>query len=597
MKTQTNTQFIIQSLKPFKWWIIGQMIVGIIWALDLAIRPYVVRTMINRMTDLTPDHVYAALLGPAILYVSMSALKVFILRIYDYVWLSINAPLQKYIDLQLMNRMMQHSHHFYQNQFAGSLGNKIKDVMNGIPKLLRIMIDQLFSNIFALISAIIVLWYTNGMFALALTIWVTIFILVPLQTAKKIKELGKSSAELQSNVMGMVVDIISNMMTVRLFTAQDQERKNLSHILNSYVSTYQKRDWFLLKMFAFQGGSFIIYQGLCLLWLIIGFKNGSIAPGDFVLVLTINISIVHNLWSFAQDLSQFAELTGNVTQGLDLILSPLEIKDKPNARTLIVDKGEITFDHVQFAYKGDAPLFEDKSITIKPGQKVGLVGYSGSGKSTFVNLILRLFDVDNGHILVDGQNIRNVTQNSLRANIGMIPQDPALFHRSIMENIRYGKPDATESEVIEAAQNAHIHALIEMLPNGYNAMVGERSVKLSGGQRQRIAIARAFLKNAPILILDEATSQLDTITEKYIQEALWKLMQGKTSLVIAHRLSTLLEMDRILVFEKGMITQDGTHDALLAQDGLYKKLWHAQIGGLLPDNKGTLKRAESATHL
>lgn len=597
MKTQTTTQFIIHSLKPFKWWIVGQMVVGIIWALDLAIRPYIVRTIINRMTNLAPDQVYAALMAPAILYISMSALNVFILRVYDYVWLSISAPLRRYIDLLLMNRMMQHSHHFYQNQFAGSLGNKIRDVMNGIPNLLRIVVDQLFSNIFALISAIAILWYTNAKFALALTIWATLFILIPLKISKRIGKLGKASAELQSKVMGMIVDIFSNMMTVRLFTGQKEERKNLTTILNSYVNAYQKRDWFLIKMFAFQGGSFVTYQGLCLLWLIIGFKNGTVTPGDFVLVLTINISIVHNLWSFSHDVTQFAELAGNVTQGLDLILSPLEITDKPDARVLIVHKGEIVFAHVQFAYKGDAPLFENKSITIKAGQKVGLVGYSGSGKSTFVNLILRLFEVSNGHILIDGQDIQNVTQNSLRANIGMIPQDPALFHRTITENIRYGKPNATEAEIIEAAKNAHIDALIQTLPQGYNSMVGERSVKLSGGQRQRIAIARAFLKNAPILILDEATSQLDTITEKYIQEAIWELMKGKTSLVIAHRLSTLLEMDRILVFEKGKITQDGTHDELLAQDGLYKKLWQAQIGGLLPDNKGTLKRMENATHL
>jgi len=597
MKTQTTIQFILHAIKPFRWWIIGQMIIGIIWAMDLSIRPYIIRTMINRMTNLAPDQAYALLLGPAILYITMSTLQLFNLRMYDFVWLSINAPLKKYIDLQLMDRMMQHSNHFYQNQFAGSLGNKIKDVMNGIPSLLRITIDQLFSNIFALLSTIIMLWATNTKFALALTIWVTLFLIGSFITSKKVGQLGKAAAELQSKLMGVIVDILSNMMTVRLFTGQKQEQKNLIHILNSFVKTYQERDWFLLKMFAFQGGSFVIYQAVCLLWLIIGFKNGSIAPGDFVLVLSINVSIINCLWSFSHDISQFADLTGNVTQGLDLILSPLEIKDSPDARVLVVDKGEIVFDRVHFAYKGDERLFENKSIVIQGGQKVGLVGYSGSGKSTFVNLILRLFDIGNGHILIDGQDIQQVTQDSLRANIGMIPQDPALFHRTIIENIRYGKPDATEAEVIEAAKYAHIHELIETLPERYNSMVGERSVKLSGGQRQRIAIARAFLKNAPILILDEATSQLDTITEKYIQQALWKLMQGKTSLVIAHRLSTLLEMDRILVFEKGVITQDGTHNALIAQDGLYKKLWGAQIGGLLPDNKGTLKRAENSAHL
>lgn len=518
MQKQTTTQFILQSLHPFRWWLTGQTLIGIMWALDLAIRPYVIRIMINRMTNVTAEDAYTALLGLAILYIGMSAFQLLILRLYDYVWLSINSPLKKYIDLRLMERMMQHSHHFYQNQFAGNLGNKIRDVMNGIPNLVRIVIDQLFSNIFALISAIIILWITNAEFALALTIWVTIFIIGSFTFSKKIGNLGKVSAEFQSKVIGMIVDIISNMMTVRLFTGQEQERKNLTTILNSYVQTYQQRDWFLLKMFAFQGGSFVLYQGICLIWLIVGFKNGFVAPGDFVLVLTINISIVNCLWSFSHDVTQFAELTGNVGQGLDLILSPLEIKDSPDAQLLVVDKGEIIFDKVRFSYKGDEPIFENKSIMISPGQKVGLVGYSGSGKSTFINLILRLFEVNGGRILIDGQDIKQVTQNSLRANIGVIPQDPALFHRSIIENIRYGKPDATEAEVVEAAQNAHINGLIQTLPEGYNSMVGERSVKLSGGQRQRIAIARAFLKNAPILILDEATSQLDTITENIFKK-------------------------------------------------------------------------------
>ncbi|WP_291398139.1 ATP-binding cassette domain-containing protein [Acinetobacter sp.] len=230
-------------------------------------------------------------------------------------------------------------------------------------------------------------------------------------------------------------------------------------------------------------------------------------------------------------------------------------------------------------------LFFKINLSNTAGQKVGLVGYSGGGKSTFVNLILRLYDVTDGAILIDGQDIRDVTQDSLRENIAMIPQDPSLFHRSLMENIRYGRADSTDEEVIEAAKKAHAHEFISALPQGYDSLVGERGVKLSGGQRQRIAIARAILKNAPILILDEATSQLDSVTESLIQESLWELMQNKTTIVIAHRLSTLLHMDRILVFDKGKIVEDGTHSELLAKAGLYKTLWDAQVGGFLGDEK------------
>ena len=274
-----------------------------------------------------------------------------------------------------------------------------------------------------------------------------------------------------------------------------------------------------------------------------------------------------------------------MTEALSIIFSFKEIRDKEDARILNCTRGKIVFDRVKFHYKGTEPLFRDKSVEIAAGQKVGLVGYSGGGKTTFANLILRLYNVTGGAILIDGQDIREVTQDSLRENIAMIPQDTSLFHRSLTENIRYGRINATDDEVIEAAKKAHAHEFISRLPQGYDSLVGERGIKLSGGQRQRIAIARAILKNAPILILDEATSQLDSVTENLIQESLRELMQNKTAIVIAHRLSTLLYMDRILVFDKGRIVADGSHDELLARGRLYKNLWNAQVGGFLPDRK------------
>jgi ATP-binding cassette subfamily B protein len=297
----------------------------------------------------------------------------------------------------------------------------------------------------------------------------------------------------------------------------------------------------------------------------------------------VNFRIVDKLFELSHQLRDFITNWGSVDQALTLLKEAPEIQDAPSAGELVVNKGKIVFDNVNFNYKGADSLFDNTSVTIEPGQKIGLVGYSGGGKTTFVNLILRLYDVTNGCVLIDGHDIKQVTQDSLRANIGMIPQDPSLFHRSLMENIRYGKIDASDEEVIEASKRAHAHEFIEKLPNGYESLVGERGVKLSGGQRQRIAIARAILKNAPILILDEATSQLDSVTENFIQKSLKELMTGKTTIVIAHRLSTLLHMDRILVFDAGKIVADGTHGELLAQNSLYKTLWDAQVGGFLPD--------------
>jgi ATP-binding cassette subfamily B protein len=397
-------------------------------------------------------------------------------------------------------------------------------------------------------------------------------------------------SEWGSTITGRVVDSLSNILSVRLFAREAGEKQSLQKTLGEAVKAEQKLEWAYFWLWFSYGYSFFIVLSLNLYFLIKGRAEGWITVGDFALVLTLNIAIVDFFWRLTQEFSQFSQSLGRVKQALRTIMVTPEIQDKSNAMPLIVTKGEILFDCIQFHYKDSEPLFQNKSVKIKPGQKVGLVGYSGSGKTTFVSLILRLFDVTSGCILIDGQDIRDVTQDSLHEAVGMIPQDPTLFHRSLMENIHYGRPEATEDEVVEAAKRAHAHEFIIQLPQTYASLVGERGVKLSGGQRQRIGIARAILKNAPILILDEATSQLDSVTEGFIQESLWEIMQDKTSIVIAHRLSTLLHMDRILVFDRGKIVEDGTHQELLTKAGLYKTLWDAQVGGFLPD-KMTIEEA------
>jgi ATP-binding cassette subfamily B protein len=579
------TKFILSSIKPFRWWVAGQVLVAVIWAIDLSLSPYLLKIMIDRMPGLPLSEAYDALLPPALFYFLMSVLVFVTFRFYDFVWLHINPPLKRHIGFILMDRMMKHAHHLYQDNFSGNLGNKIKDVMSSVPDLLKTTVDRFFSHGLAFIIAMGAVWTVNIKFSMALCTWVAIFIGGSIFLSKTARHLSDEAAEARSTVVGTIVDILSNMISVRLFTAHKGERNKLGLTLDTYVKADQERDWFFLKINAFQGGSFTIYQGIIIFWLIQGFKHGSISPGDFALILMVNISIINCLWPLSKDIGTVAELAGNVTQGLRVALSPLEIEDKPDAKDMIVRAGEIVFSQVHFRYRDAEALFENKSVTILPGQKVGLVGYSGGGKTTFVNLILRFFDVTGGHILIDGQDIREVTQDSLRSKIGVIPQDPLLFHRSLMENIRYGRLDASDAEVMEAAQKAHAHEFIMQLPHGYHSLVGDRGVKLSGGQRQRISIARAILKNAPILLMDEATSQLDSVTEGYIQDVLWKLMQGKTTIVVAHRLSTLLHMDRILVFDLGKIVEDGSHEDLLAKGGHYKTLWDTQVGGFLPENR------------
>jgi ATP-binding cassette subfamily B protein len=306
-----------------------------------------------------------------------------------------------------------------------------------------------------------------------------------------------------------------------------------------------------------------------------------VSPGDFALVLTIIFSITDAIWSFSGDYMELAEIIGTCNQALSIVAKDHRVKDKIFAKDLIVNRGRIVFNNVNFKYNKSDYLFQNKSIVIEQGEKIGLVGYSGSGKSTFVNLILRLYDVYSGAIIIDNQNIADVTQESLRKNIAFVQQDSLLFHRSLMENIRYGRPNANDEEVIIAAKAAKAHDFIIQTEHGYETLVGEQGVKLSGGQRQRIAIARAILKKAPILILDEATSSLDSVTENIIQNSLSELMQDKTTIVIAHRLSTLLGMDRILVFSNGKIIQDGSHRKLLSEAGLYKILWNTQVDGFI----------------
>lgn len=577
--------YVWQVLYNVRWWLCAQCCVAIIWAIDLSFRPYLIKLVLDVLATTSPGAIYDDIWMPVVLYISMSLMMVGVFRVYDYIALMVSPAIKRYVAETLMIEMMGHTHQFYQTNLAGSLGNKIKDTMTGMSDLTKKIIDRFFSHGLAILIASITLWTVNVWFASALTVWIIIFSMVSFFMARTAHAMSETTAAMRSGLMGYIVDVISSMMTVRLFSGSAREKQNLSKRLNKYINAERARDWYFLYLFTFQGVSFVAYQALCLWWLVDGFKRGMITPGDFALVLSINSAIVDCLWYLVQDVGECTELYGNVTQALRTILVAHDVVDVRNAQPLIVSHGSIRFDKVNFQYKSHDLLFSDLSITIPAGQKVGLVGFSGSGKTTFVNLILRIFDVSAGAIYIDDQDIKLVTQESLRYAIGMIPQDPAFFNRSVMDNLRYGKHDATDEEIIAAAQKAHAHDFIMRMPQGYNAMVGERGVKLSGGQRQRLAIARAMLKNAPILILDEATSALDTITEQQIQEALHILMQEKTVLAIAHRLSTVQAMDRILVFDKGTIKEDGTHEELLALGGLYAQLWSLQSGGMLQDKK------------
>lgn len=583
-KPQTAFPFLLNSIKPFKFYVGLHLFVVLYNAIDLSLWPYISKLLIDKLT-VTPRELVISETWPiALLLIIFTILPGMVWRLCDFSWMNLTPALKKKITSESMDYAMQHSHNYFQNNFSGSLANKVRDLANSTPPMLGRILYSFLNVTLSLIIAFITLFTVHKIFAFGLIIWAAIFIFMALKAAKIVNPLSIATADQQTKIMGSLVDILSNISNVRFFNGSRYESNRIKALQDDYTILSKRRNLFLIKFYIIHAITFSAYFVFCIVTLIWLYSQNLVTLGDFLLLFTINNWIIHLMWMSANELNGFLEDVGTINQALSVVNEPLQIVDASDSTTLIANRGEIIFENVNFAYKDSALLFHEKNITIKPGEKIGLVGHSGGGKTTFVNLILRFFDLKSGRILIDGQDISRVTQDSLRSLIGMIPQDPSLFHRTLLENISYGS-NAENGAIIEAAKKAHAHEFIEKLPLGYDSLVGERGVKLSGGQRQRIAIARAFLKDAPILILDEATSQLDSITENLIQESLTKLMKNKTTIVIAHRLSTLKHMDRILVFDKGEIIEDGSHQTLLDLNGTYKKLWDSQVGGFIADDE------------
>jgi ABC-type multidrug transport system fused ATPase/permease subunit len=420
-------------------------------------------------------------------------------------------------------------------------------------------------------------------FALVLLAWLLVYLSVTLVMGLRISALGAAHSEAKAQLTGRIVDSITNIKNVILFAGHENEDRIVGRSVHETYSAQRAQYRAFVQMrVILQALNVVVYA--VLLPLALGrLARGAITIGDFLLVMTLMMQLIRNVFDTANVLPDTFDTLGSIRDSLDMLIVPREILDRPGAVDLKVDRGEIAFEAVAFAYEGKQAVFRGLDLRIAPGQRVGLVGHSGAGKSTLATLLMRLYDVQAGKIAVDGQRIDEVTQASLRRSIGLIPQDAVLFHRTLMENIRYGRPDATDAEVLDASRRARADEFIVNLPAGYETLVGERGVKLSGGQRQRIAIARALLKNAPILILDEATSALDSESEALIQSGMARAMAGKTVIAIAHRLSTLAHMDRIVVLDHGRVVEDGRHADLVGRGGAYASMWSRQVGGFLVD--------------
>lgn len=563
------------------------LIAPIAHILESNVQPYALKWMVDELVAYQgpKDKVLDVLINPIYLYFGVWIGWIIIWRSQEWVWLNLFPIFHAHIRMETFKYVQGHSHQYFTNHFAGSIAGKISDLPRSMGNLLEIFRWRITTTAAVVLTSIGMLAMISPIFSVIIGTWVAVQIYISIKLSRRIDKFASIHAENRNALQGKIVDVLTNITPMRLFSRRRFEDNYIGISQNIEKDSHKKA---LVEMWKIRMLSELpaFLMGLALMSAVIyGWQQGWVSLGDLVFILYTCFNLLHFVWMMSMDIPTIFSEVGTCKQALTLINRPHEIIDSEDAKPLKVTKGEIIFDKVHFNYIPGKDIFSNKNITIRAGEKVGLVGFSGSGKSTFVNLILRLYDVESGRILIDGQDISKVTQESLRENIAMIPQDASLFHRTLMENIRYGRIDASDEEVIKASKLAHCNDFILKLQEGYNALVGERGIKLSGGQRQRIAIARAILKNAPILILDEATSSLDSVTEKYIQESLHSLMKNRTTIVIAHRLSTLSEMDRILVFKEGQIIEDGSHEELLKTSGHYAMLWQMQAGGFLPDVK------------
>ncbi|HHC6643301.1 TPA: ABC transporter ATP-binding protein [Vibrio parahaemolyticus] len=482
--------------------------------------------------------------------------------------------------------LLNQSLNFYQDDFAGRVATKVMQTSLAVRETVMKSMDVFVYVTVYFTSMVVMLAAADWRLMIPMIVWLLVYIAIQIYFVPKLKDVASEQADARSTMTGRIVDSYTNIQTVKLFSHSQRETQYAEQGMKGFLNTVY-RQMRLVTGFdvAVEISNYILVFSVAALsiylWLDSAISVGAIAIA-VSLALRVNGMSMWIMW----EVGALFENMGTVVDGMKTLSKPIDIQDKPNAKDLVVSKGGIQFDNVSFHYGENKGVINHLNLDIKPGEKVGLVGRSGAGKSTLVNLLLRFHDVEEGSIKIDGQNIADVTQDSLRSKIGMVTQDTSLLHRSIRDNILYGNPTASEEELLKATKQAHAHEFIETLTDpfgnvGYDAQVGERGVKLSGGQRQRIAISRVLLKDAPLLVLDEATSALDSEVEAAIQESLNELMQGKTVIAIAHRLSTIAQMDRLIVLDKGNVVEQGSHQELIAHNGIYAQLWAHQTGGFL----------------
>lgn len=576
-------RFILYCLTPFRWWLLLMVLMETGQAAGSILVPYAIKGIMDGVAQAAPGAVLDTLRQPLLFLAGLNVAEIVFSRASGAVLIIIGPRLRQGTARSLFCYLQYHAPRFFGNHFAGSLAHRISETAMSVNHTAWSVFCDFWPIIVTFIVSITLLLSVHQGLGLFVAGWVFSYVSFSYWLATRCQPYAQSYAATRSLVNGKIVDAVTNILNAKLFARLRFEREYLDGYLQTELQGARRTFWYMerVRWFQFIAAALLkvgtIYYALTL-W-----DAGLISVGAFTMSVGLALLVISDARNLTRRFLEFFEYIGNVANGVDTIVRPHEIIDTPDAVPLKISQGLIEFRNVRFGYEPQQPVFDGLNVVIEPGQRVGLVGFSGSGKSTFVSLILRSFEPQAGQILIDGMDIQTVLLESLHSQVSLIPQDPSLFHRSLKENIGYGLLGASEQAIQNAARMAHADEFIEAMPEAYDSLVGERGVKLSGGQRQRIAIARVMLKDAPILILDEATASLDSVTEKTIQENLDRAMGCKTVIAIAHRLSTIAHLDRILVFDQGRIVEDGGHEQLLALQGFYYRLWTMQAGGFLPE--------------
>lgn len=585
--TRQTIKYFSSHIRNYKWSLVAILIgitIGVIFGSIL--NPLLYREIIDLITEFDGSD-RSEVLKPALAIL----LIIFIVDlIQDVGWRMaqfFNSHFQTSIMRDIANdcfrRLHNHSLSFFSNNFIGSLVTKTKRLIGGFERIMDLMYWEFLTTILEFVFTTIILFTAAPVFGWIMIAWSAVYVLVTGRYYLWKMKYDLQAANTDSEVTGAYADSLTNFFNVKIFARSRHEHKLFGDTAEKQ-KRIRKFTWDLSTyMDIFQGVFMTVLYIAVVYYSIVYWVEGTITIGTVVLVQAMTLQLLRKLWNVGHQIKDTVTAFADCEEMVEMLYETPEIRDPADPEPSRISRGHIQITDLLFRYEDNAPVFQDFNLDISPGEKVGLVGESGSGKSTLTKVLFRFNDINEGLVTIDGQDITQITQEDLRQNISFVPQEPILFHRSLEENIRYGNLDATKEEVIEAAKKAHAHEFITKTKEGYDTLVGERGIKLSGGEKQRIAIARAMLKRAPILILDEATSALDSVAETHIQEALEELMKDCTTIVIAHRLSTLRKMDRIIVLDHGKIVEQGSHTELVELDGKYNELWSHQVGGFIQE--------------